>query len=229
MDNGHREQETRLRLLNAAGEIFSKKGFRAATVREICAKADANVAAVNYHFSSKKNLYLAVLEYAHAEAFRRFPPDMGLPERPSPEDRLFALVRSMLLRTLGKGRPAWHGKLMARERLEPTGLMDDFIDRAILPRARLLQEIVAELLGASAAPLTIHLCAQSVAGQCRHYFASRDVIRRVSPGLSLDEAGLEDLARHIIRFSLAGIHAYARPSLAAPNNDSEHPTPGELH
>jgi len=228
MDKGHREQETRLRLLKAAGEIFSKKGFRAATIREICAKADANVAAVNYHFTSKRKLYLAVLEYAHGEAFRRYPPDMGLPERPTPYDRLLAYVRSMLLRTLGKGRPAWHGKLMARERLEPTGLMDDFIDRAILPNARLLQEIVAELLGGAAEPSVVHMCAQSVAGQCRHYFASRDVIRRVSPGISLDEAGLDDLANHIARFSLAGIHDYVRQAHAAPQGAPEHRTHGEL-
>lgn len=228
MDKGQHEQETRLRLLKAAGEIFSRKGFRAATIREICAKADANVAAVNYHFTSKKNLYLAVLEYAHNEAFKRYPPDMGLPERPSPEERLLAFVRSMLLRTLGKGRPAWHGKLMARERLEPTGLMDDFIDRAILPNARLLREIVAELLGGSADAATVHMCAQSVAGQCRHYFASRDVIRRVSPGLSLDETGLDDLARHIARFSLAGIHDYAWSACASPPGAPEKPIPGEL-
>ncbi len=209
MDKDRRDQETRLRLLKAAGEIFSKKGFRAATIREICAKAGANVAAVNYHFESKKNLYLAVLNYAHEEALRRYPPELGLPENPSPEDRLTAFVRAMLLRTLGRGKPAWHGRLMARERFEPTGFLDDFIDRAILPRARIIQAIVAELLGPGADDLTIHLCAQSVTGQCRHYVSSRHVIRRISPLISLEEPHLEDLARHIARFSLAGIRAFA--------------------
>ena len=38
---------TRRRLLEAAGEVFAEHGFRAATVQEICRRADANIAAVN--------------------------------------------------------------------------------------------------------------------------------------------------------------------------------------
>ena len=41
-------EKTRAHILQAAAEIFAEKGFRAATVRQICAKADANIAAINY-------------------------------------------------------------------------------------------------------------------------------------------------------------------------------------
>ena len=40
----------RERLLEAAGEIFAEHGFRNTTVREICKRADINLAAVNYYF-----------------------------------------------------------------------------------------------------------------------------------------------------------------------------------
>ena len=56
--------ETRRRLLDAAGEVFAEKGFAKATVREICQKAEANIAAVNYHFGDKEKLYAAVLPTA---------------------------------------------------------------------------------------------------------------------------------------------------------------------
>jgi AcrR family transcriptional regulator len=38
--------ETRERLTEAAGEVFAERGFRAATVRDICQRAQANVTAV---------------------------------------------------------------------------------------------------------------------------------------------------------------------------------------
>ena len=69
--DGARTQE---RLLEAAGQIFADVGYRAATVRQICQKAGANVAAVNYYFGDKEGLYLAVLRSvprAHAE---KYPP-----------------------------------------------------------------------------------------------------------------------------------------------------------
>jgi AcrR family transcriptional regulator len=50
------------KILSAASELFQEKGFDLTSVREIAAKAGVNVALINYHFQSKENLLLAVLE-----------------------------------------------------------------------------------------------------------------------------------------------------------------------
>ena len=56
---------TKARLLEAAGEEFAAKGFDAATVRSISQRAQANLAAVNYHFGDKTQLYVATVLEAH--------------------------------------------------------------------------------------------------------------------------------------------------------------------
>src|SRR4051795_9610357 len=58
--------QTRQQLLEVAGQVFAEHGYARATSKEICERAGANIAAVNYHFGSKDGLYGAVLEEAHS-------------------------------------------------------------------------------------------------------------------------------------------------------------------
>ncbi|MBK7649466.1 MAG: TetR/AcrR family transcriptional regulator [Flammeovirgaceae bacterium] len=58
---------TKKRILLAAKELFEEKGFDRTTVREVAAKAGANVALINYHFGSKENLLTAIVEEMTSE------------------------------------------------------------------------------------------------------------------------------------------------------------------
>src|SRR5260370_972812 len=55
---------TRAQLLEAAGQVFAEKGVDRATGKEICERAGANTAAINYHFGGMEGLYSAVIEEA---------------------------------------------------------------------------------------------------------------------------------------------------------------------
>src|SRR5215469_18909334 len=57
--------DTRAELLEAAGHVFAEKGFDRATGKEICERARANTAAINYYFGGMDGLYAAVLEEAN--------------------------------------------------------------------------------------------------------------------------------------------------------------------
>jgi AcrR family transcriptional regulator len=65
---------TEKRLLEATGAIFAEHGYRSATVRQICEKARANIAAVNYHFGDKEGLYRAVLRSVQERPRRNIHP-----------------------------------------------------------------------------------------------------------------------------------------------------------
>ncbi|ASP40975.1 TetR family transcriptional regulator [Bacterioplanes sanyensis] len=54
------QKDTAKAILNAAEELFSERGFAETSLRNITTKANVNLAAVNYHFGSKKSLIQAV-------------------------------------------------------------------------------------------------------------------------------------------------------------------------
>ena len=59
------------RILGAAAELFAAAGFHATSVRDIAARARANVAASHYHFGSKLDLYLEVARAQFGEVGER--------------------------------------------------------------------------------------------------------------------------------------------------------------
>ncbi len=62
---------TRERLLDAAERLIADRGLAATSVRAVCGEADANVAAVHYHFGSKDALVDAVLARRMGELTER--------------------------------------------------------------------------------------------------------------------------------------------------------------
>jgi AcrR family transcriptional regulator len=52
---------TKNKILDAADVLFADKGFNGTSLREITSQANVNLAAVNYHFGSKKELIKAVM------------------------------------------------------------------------------------------------------------------------------------------------------------------------
>ena len=52
---------TKNKILDAAENLFADKGFNGTSLREITSQAEVNLAAVNYHFGSKKELIKAVM------------------------------------------------------------------------------------------------------------------------------------------------------------------------
>ncbi len=218
MENREGESKTtRVRVLEAAGELFARKGFRSATTREIGILARANVSAVNYYFGNKERLYSAVIQHILDLAVRG---DLTSPtpsENALPEESLYAFIRSLLFWILDDDSRVWHGKMVAREIVEPTTLSDLVIEGVIRPLHERLQSIVRRLPGGHA--LTddeATLCTLSIVGQCVFYYSTRQIATKLHQ-LTFDDAFVESLAHHITQFSMAGVKELAKGGLHMPH------------
>ncbi len=208
------EAGTRLRLVEAAGEVFADQGFRDATVRDICAAAGVNLAAVNYHFGDKRGLYLASLRYSMAAARDLHP--VEAPAGSDARERLRHFVHALMRRMLGEGRPAWHAKLMAREMVDPTDALDTVVDEMIRPAFGVLARAVADLLGErSTRSERVKLACHGVIGQCMVYRHCMPVLRLLGTQPAAGTTA-SDLADHIAAFSLAAIDGTTRRGATTP-------------
>ena len=195
--------DTRGRLLEAAGQVFADKGFGAATVRDICGRAGANLAAVNYHFGDKEQLYVEAVKHAHHSGEDQLRPEWP-PDTP-PAVKLREYVSQMLVRLLDESRPAWHAQLMAREMTQPTAACAALVESYIRSGYELLEGILAELLPPETSAADRHLVAFSIVGQGLYFKIGRPIAEVLVGEEEFRTYGVQRLTEHITRFSLAAL------------------------
>ncbi|HNY26469.1 MAG TPA: CerR family C-terminal domain-containing protein [Candidatus Sumerlaeota bacterium] len=202
--------ETKHQILEAATQLFSRKGFRATTIAEICQLAGTNIASVNYHFGDKDSLYIEAWRTAFRYAHEKYPVDGGVPTDASPEERLRGWIVSMLKRITD---PECNDiEIIHMEMTNPTGLLFGPMKEALVPIRKILCGILRDILGENASDEDIQLCQMSVISQCmnppiierRFLPRSTDEITFKPPPLDMK---LEQIAEHVIRFSLEGLKA----------------------
>jgi AcrR family transcriptional regulator len=197
------QETTRDRLLAAAREVFAELGFKGATVREICRRAEVNVAAVNYHFNGKEALFMAALEL---EPLENLIGTSGGAD--SAETRLTRFIREFMTRLMDKGCTP-HSQLIMRELLEPSPALDSIARAIMVPLHEHLTGLVREIVGDAVAPEEVRRCVFSIFGQCSYYRHAREINRRVYPELDFGADEIEATANHIAEFSLAGLQRVA--------------------
>ena len=194
-------EQTRKRLLEAAREVFSRHSFQGATIREICRIADANVAAVNYHFGSKDGLLAEALNFAPLAALQKA--NAKLSECPRQRLRLF--LRDFMVMLLDETNPSSQCRIMARELADPTPALDKIVREAIAPLHEFLAKLVREIVGDKVGDAELRRCVHSIVGQCLFYRHSHPVLQRLHPKLRYDHKEIVAIGEHIAEFSLAGI------------------------
>jgi len=211
----------REKLIEAAGQVFAEMGFEGATVREICSRAGANVAAVNYHFGDKLGLYTEVLRSAMLARQAHVKDGHALVLSSDPKAALAALISQWFEQARESGRQSWLSRIMSHEMAQPTPALDRVVE-AMEPNYRGFQSLVGQLIGRSPNDPRTRMCVHSVVGQVLQYVQSRAMVERLWPELNLnDEKQLHAIAEHIVEFSLAGMERVARSEAGRPRRRSK--------
>src|SRR3954447_17308427 len=205
--------ETKGRLLEAAGEEFAEKGFDAARIRSICRRAGANLAAVNYHFGDKGQLYVAAVLEAHRCGMVK-PPESARQEGTAAE-QLRQYIHFFLsnVAAMNRQKNGWHHALMLREMLQPTGASETLVREAIRPRFERLKEILRQVCP-EADELRLDALGFSVVGQCLHYKLAGEVAERLVGPEAYEALDLDYLTDHVSGLCLAAL------GLAPPLNEA---------
>src|SRR5271165_98819 len=125
------EEKTRDKILGAAGEVFAEQGFEGATIRAITQRASVNVAAVNYHFRDKAELYARLM--LDACFARKVADEVMAQQIEKQEEKLRSIIFHWLEYMLDPDRPEWQRLLMAREMANPTTALDTLVENNIKP------------------------------------------------------------------------------------------------
>src|SRR5262245_22520070 len=136
---------TRERIAEAAGEIFAERGFDSTTVRDICQRAGANIAAVNYYFGDKQRLYVEAVVRAHRWRMEQSPLPEWSQGTPA-ETRLSDFITAFIRRVLTGPDDTWHTKLIMREIAKPTAACAELVQSSIRPQFEILLSILRDLL-----------------------------------------------------------------------------------
>jgi len=215
-DSAAESRDPRERILLAAGREFAERGYEAATIRDICTAAGANVAAVNYYFGDKHRLYIESVKHAHEARLRQVPQPEWAPGTPAAQ-KLRDFVGSMLDRMLGGDQPPWQVRLMMRELLQPTEACRELVEDYIRPHFGILLGVLDELTGSALPESEVRRLGLSIIGQCFLYRAAGDVVAMLVPGSEIDAYHTpQAIADHVTRFTLAAIgvtEPFARPGV----------------
>jgi AcrR family transcriptional regulator len=200
-------QDARSRLVMAALQLFAEKGYKAASTREICELAGANISAIRYYFGDKAGLYRA----AFFEPMGDTPCGSDVAtyaSLPLPE----VLIRFFgeFLEPLKKGEElGLVMKLHFREMIEPTGAWQQEIDAEIKPQHEALVSLLKEHLGLSRIDEDLHRLAFAMIGMAVYFYVGQDVISLISPQILNSPQHIDALAERLAGYALAMIDGEA--------------------
>jgi len=201
------------RLLDVAEGLFCEHGFKGTSIRDIAASAGCNIASVNYYFGSKEGLYEEVW-HRHLIPMRdsriaSINKVMSRAEgRPNLEDLLRSFADTFVGSMVDTSKVSRLSKLMAREYIDSHLPTDMFVNEVMTPTITAmhgaLMKTCPDLDESKIMPVIF-----SLIGQLVHFVHVKTMFEQGGDDLNLPVFDSNEIIDHIVKFSAAGIRAYA--------------------
>jgi AcrR family transcriptional regulator len=194
------------RILEAAGELLASTGFAETTNKMIAARAEVDLASINYHFRSRDGLYQAVLIEAHRRlvdvgALGRLAAS-GLPAR----DKLRKLIEFIVDGTAAHQH--WPMRVLGRELMSPSSHMRVLQEIEVAPKLALVLDILSDITAIPADDPSLFRCLPSIAAPCAMLLViGRAPSLFANPAFDMSKAVLVD---HLYSFAIGGLEAIGR-------------------
>ncbi|WP_197528780.1 TetR/AcrR family transcriptional regulator [Maridesulfovibrio salexigens] len=198
----------------AAIKEFAAHGYQAATVRKIVQQAGAkNLNAVVYYFDSKEGLYKAVLEFMFQEAEKfKEKSDIATFESLPIEERLASMIRfyckAYYSVETDLDRDLY--SIFTNEVRNPSPYFNDIVSRYLKPSRDYMCSLLKEYLGPDTPDSVVRNCEYSITAQILYGVLGWSIISGTVPEQKPFGECVDELAEHVINFSLAALSTYKK-------------------
>ena len=187
-------------LLECAGQLFAEHGYSGTSIKMIADASNQNIAAVNYHFGTKQNLFICALKHVMSHIMQPVETEADdSKEILAVRLRIFIHDRCMFL--LSGKAPAWYGKLIVRAGFEIPFAADQKSIEVFKPDFEFLENLAVRIKK-GVDPAKAKRWAYSVVGQIFFYVFGRDMIKIANPDTSFDIRSVNAISEHIYELSL---------------------------
>jgi len=204
---------TRKELIDAGLHLFGRQGFGSTSIRQIAARAGANVAAIAYHFGGKAGLRDACGQ----EASRRIAavlPDgpVGIASSAQAATLQLSIILRRLVLFLATGRQAADmAAFLLREIAEDGPTLDAIYARTVAPRHRAICALWGQATGRDPEGEAVRLAVFAMMGQALYFRIGRPVVLRRMGWDDIDEDAAGRIADVLCANLIATIERERQP------------------
>jgi len=175
--------KTKAKIIDAAGPLFTQRGFKGVTVREIAKDANVHLGALNYHFRTKNALYRDVLLEACNTSVLSDKDQEALLAL-DPEEALFQIIKTTLDMHRKQTVSHWQNAILSRECWNPSDIFEEVTRKYFKPQSEFVAGIIAKIVNKSINATSVQFAEISMLGLVESFGLYRNYTDAVAPGLS---------------------------------------------